>query len=190
MHIQVGMNARLFPSNWRPVREEIAFAQEHGFAYLQLPGPEQGLDAARLGDSIETVGELLRAGGVGTVMEMLILLGPDGRTAAGATPLDVLHANLPTIVGLGCERAHWHLARAGEYDAGAVQRIESMMSAQFAAALGLAKRHGFLLAWSIISRGLVCSAASQPLARRWPGCPSWVSFGISTTRRPSSRQIS
>ncbi len=90
MHIQVGMNARLFPSNWRPVREEIAFAREHGFAHLQLPGPEQGLDAARLGDSIETVGALLRAGGAGTVMEMLILLGPDGhrrwRDAARCAP--------------------------------------------------------------------------------------------------------
>jgi sugar phosphate isomerase/epimerase len=141
--IQVGINARLFPNNWRPLREEIAFARKHGFAYLQLPGPEQGLDAARLGGTIETVGALLRTDNVGTVMEMLILLGPEGRTAAGATPLEVLQANMPAIVGLGCERVHWHLARSGDYDAGAVQRVEAAMIAQLAAALELAKSHGF-----------------------------------------------
>jgi L-ribulose-5-phosphate 3-epimerase len=143
MSIQVGMNARLFPNNWRPVREEIAFAHEHGFACLQLPGTERGLDAERLGDSIEEVGALLRASGVGAVMEMLIRIGPDGRTDAGATPLDVLRANLPAIIALGCNPVHWHLGRAEKYDAGAVRQIEATMVAQCAAALDLARTHGF-----------------------------------------------
>jgi sugar phosphate isomerase/epimerase len=141
--IQVGINARLFPNNWRPLREEIAFAREHGFAHVQLPGPEQGLDTTRLGDTIDDVGALLRASGVGAVMEMLIQVGPEGRTAAGATPLDVLRANLPAIVGLGCDPVHWHLARTGDYDAEAVQRVEAAMIAQFDAALELAEAHSF-----------------------------------------------
>jgi sugar phosphate isomerase/epimerase len=143
MPIQVGMNARLFPNNWRPVREEIVFAREHGFACLQLPGPERGLDAERLGGTIEDVGALLRASGVGAVMEMLIRIGPDGRTEAGATPLDVLRANLPAIVGLGCNPVHWHLVPTGPRDPATLGVLEETFVPQLAEAVALANTHGF-----------------------------------------------
>ena len=93
------MNARLFPQNWRPVREEIAFAHQHGFQAIQLPGPEQGLDAERLGDSLEAVARLLREAGLQAVMEMAVTVDVRGRTANNCTPLDVLQANLPAIMG-------------------------------------------------------------------------------------------
>ncbi len=143
MSIQVGMNARLFPNNWRPVREEIAFACEHGFACLQLPGTERGLDAERLGDSIEMVGALLHASGVGVVMEMLIRVGPDGRSAEGATPLDVLRANLPAIVALGCNPVHWHLVPAGPRDLATLWVLEETFVPQLAEAVAIADAQGF-----------------------------------------------
>ena len=56
--IQTGMNGRFFPNNWRSARDEIAFARSAGFGCIQFPGPEAGLDADRLGDSLETVAYL------------------------------------------------------------------------------------------------------------------------------------
>jgi sugar phosphate isomerase/epimerase len=132
------MNARLFPNNWRPLRHEIAFAHEHGFECLQLPGLMRGLDAEHLGDSIATVGELLSASGVGTVMEMVVRVGPDGRTAEGATPLDVLHANLPAIIALGCNPVHWHLVPAAPMSAIELAAIEESLTPQLAAAVAIA----------------------------------------------------
>jgi hypothetical protein len=43
---EIGMNARQFPSNWRPALDEVVFAQASGFACLQFHGQEQGLAAA------------------------------------------------------------------------------------------------------------------------------------------------
>ena len=58
--IQIGMNGRFFPENWRPARDEIVFASLSGFRCLQFPGPLEGLGLERLGDSLETVAMALR----------------------------------------------------------------------------------------------------------------------------------
>jgi sugar phosphate isomerase/epimerase len=42
-NLQIGFNARLFPTNWRPVVNEIRFGAEAGFAALQFPGMEGAL---------------------------------------------------------------------------------------------------------------------------------------------------
>src|SRR5436309_1466035 len=99
--IVIGMNARLFPNNWRPARDEIAFAAAHGFEGMQFPGPEAGLDAERLGDSPATTAAALAAAHVTPVMEIMLHGGADGRTSGGATVLDLLQANLPAITTLG-----------------------------------------------------------------------------------------
>jgi hypothetical protein len=51
-NLQIGLNARLFPTNWRPVLNEIHFGAANGFAALQFPGKEEGLSAQHLGDEI------------------------------------------------------------------------------------------------------------------------------------------
>lgn len=140
--IQNGMNARLFPNNWRPAIEEVAFAAASGFDYIQFPGPEQGLDAERLGAAPEVVGSALRAVGVGAVMEMLVRIRPDGCTADGRTPVDALRANLPAIAALGIERVHWHPVRAVKFDAATARGVEAKLHAPLARALELATGHG------------------------------------------------
>lgn len=140
--IRVGMNARLFPNNWRPLRHEIAFAREHGFECLQLPGLERGLDAEHLGDTIPAISMLLQAAEIGAVMEMVVRVGPDGRTAEGATPLDVLHANLPAISALGCNPVHWHLVPAVQMSTAELEAIEESLTPQLTEAVAVAARHG------------------------------------------------
>jgi len=106
--IKVGFNARLFPNDWRPAREEIAFAHAHGFSTLQFRGPVTGLDAARLGDPFAAVATALRAARLITVMEIVVPVNRTGRTASGTTPLDALRANLPAITALPCAHVHIH----------------------------------------------------------------------------------
>lgn len=73
--IQIGLNYRDFPSNWRPARREIAFARAAGFTSMQFHGPADGLDTERLGDSPEVVGALLREAVIVPVMEIGLPLG-------------------------------------------------------------------------------------------------------------------
>lgn len=141
--IQVGMNARLFPSNWRPARDEIAFAAANNFAFLQFPGEHDGLGAARLGESPEVVGQLLEAAGVGAVMEIVVLVDAAGHTAAGSTPLEVLRANLPAIDALRCTCVHLHLAPRERAPEGAYQALEQQLAPQFAEGVSLAVAHNF-----------------------------------------------
>jgi sugar phosphate isomerase/epimerase len=143
--IQIGLNARLFPSNWRPARQEIEFAASGGFQAIQFPGPEHGLDAERLGDDFPSVAEALRQANLAPVMEMLIRVDAQGRTGAGATPLEVLRANLPAISGLGCRYVHIHLVPAEEYAAPILQQIEAGFVDGLAAGVALAQQHGFRL---------------------------------------------
>ena len=141
--IQLGMNARLFPINWRPARQEVAFAQAAGFRAVQFHGREGGVAAEHLGDPPELVAAALRAAGVTPVMEIVVRLRADGRTAAGSTPLAMLEANLPAIIALGCERVHWHLAPAEPMAAHTLRAIEIGVVPALAAAVALAEAHGF-----------------------------------------------
>ncbi len=141
--VLIGLNYRDFPTNWRPAREEIAFARAHGFASVQFHGPEGGLDAARLGDPPAAVGKLLRDAGLTPVLEMLVRVDASGRTATGATPLDVLRANLPAITALGCTRAHWHLAPLTPADRAPPGRLEGAILPQLATGVGIGAANGF-----------------------------------------------
>jgi len=141
--VPVGMNARLFPSNWRPVRDEIAFASASGFEAIQLPGQIQGLDADRLGDSFSTVAALLRSSNLIAVMEIVVLVDTAGRTKLGTTPLEVLEANLPAITTLPCARVHLHLAPSERAESSTWQSVELRLAPQLAAGVELARQHGF-----------------------------------------------
>jgi sugar phosphate isomerase/epimerase len=137
------MNARLFPGNWRPVTEEIAFAHAAGFAAVQVPGPEHGLDAERLGASVPAVREALADAGIEAVMEMLVRVDAAGLTASRMTPLEMLEANLPAITTLPCTYAHWHLAPIEPMDDATMQALEQSLVPQCLIATEYARQHGF-----------------------------------------------
>ena len=139
----VGINARLFPANWRPVRHEIDFAHQHGLQAIQLPGPEQGLGAERLGDSLADVARLLRETGVRAVMEMAIQVDLRGRTINNHSPLDVLQANLPAITTLNINPVHWHLVLPRDTTLADVANFETRILDTLAEAVAVAQAHGF-----------------------------------------------
>jgi L-ribulose-5-phosphate 3-epimerase len=141
--ILLGMNARLFPSNWRPLGDEIAFAAQAGFASLQVNGREQGIDAEYLGEAPEAAGAALRAARIAPVMEIVVRLLPGGQTATGLTPLDVLYANLPAVMALGCVCVHWHLAPATRMSYTELRELERGVIPQLAEAVTIAGQHGF-----------------------------------------------
>jgi len=141
--IQIGMNGRFFPANWRPARDEIVFARMAGFQCIQFPGPPEGLGVERLGDSLATVSLALRRARVGAVMEMVVPLYGNGRTAAGQTPLDVLRANLQAITTLPCRRVHWHIVLKETLPSAQVAALEESLLPQLAAGVELGRVHGF-----------------------------------------------
>lgn len=141
--IQIGLNARLFPSNWRPVVQEIAFAQENSFKAIQLPGTPEGLGEARLGASLDVVSKALKRAGLTAVMEIVIHVDDNGLTEAGLTPLQILEANLPAITWLPCPLVHWHLVSNGTLEAGIIHRLEHSLLPQFRSAVALARKFGF-----------------------------------------------
>src|SRR4051794_24219899 len=107
-NLQIGLNARLFPNNWRPVLNEITFAAAYGFAALQFPGKEDGLANSHLGAEIPLVRDALQQTGIVAVMEIMIRVDAMGSTASGRTPIEILTANLPAITGLNCRCVHIH----------------------------------------------------------------------------------
>jgi L-ribulose-5-phosphate 3-epimerase len=152
--VRIGFNARLFPNNWRPAREEIEFARLNGFRAIQFRAKEAGTDEAHLADPFATVAVALRSADVTVALEMVILLDERGRNAAGQTPLDVLIANLPCIHGLPCRYVHWHLApvaivhgaQGAVFDETRIRAWEAALVPQFEAGLALGQRHGFRFA--------------------------------------------
>lgn len=139
----IGINGRFFPGNWRPARTEIDFAQQNGFRALQLPGKEEGLQPAHLGDEPSVVGDLLAKVGIMAVMEIVVRIDARGRTKSGKTPLEVLQANLPAITTLPCSYVHWHLALSEWPGEPAIRRLEEALAPQFAAAVEMAQEQGF-----------------------------------------------
>ncbi|MEZ4725948.1 MAG: TIM barrel protein [Caldilineaceae bacterium] len=141
--VQVGMNGRFFPANWRPAREEIAFAQAANFTALQFAVRDGHWTEERLGDPFATVHELLAAAGLTAVMEIVVIINAQGRTRQGLTPLEVLQANLPAITGLHCAAVHWHLAPAEMMTTATVTQVERALLPQFRQAVDLAQEHHF-----------------------------------------------
>jgi L-ribulose-5-phosphate 3-epimerase len=180
--IPIGFNARLFPNNWRPAREEIGFARANGFAAIQFRARNEGTGEDYLGDSFAAVAGML------AVLEMVILIGPDGRTATDQTQLDVLQANLPIIRALPCRHAHWHLAPSNPIDAGAARALEVTLIKQFRQAVAIAVDHGFQFATENNEpdeRLFATPASCEAMLDEVPGLGL---CGISTTPRRETRR--
>jgi len=141
--IQIGLNARLFPNNWRPARQEIAFAQKNRFQTIQLPGPPDGLGKERLGDDLPTISKILNDASITAVMEIVIHLQDNGRTKDGKTPLDILKANLLAITTLPCPYVHWHLVSIGTLEPAPIRRLEKSFLPQFIKAVQIAQDNNF-----------------------------------------------
>ena len=141
--MQIGFNGRFFKENWRPALQEIEFGYRHGFRALQFQGTEQGVSTRHLGTEISYVGDALEGAGIVAVMEIVVRINASGRTASGQTPLDVLQANLPAIIGFPCHYVHWHLAAEKPRDPSAISGMEKELLTQFIGAVGLAQRHSF-----------------------------------------------
>ena len=142
--IKIGMNGRFYPSNKQTARDEIVFAKMAGFECIQFPGPPNGLDMVRLGDSLDVVGMALRRAGITAVMEMVIPLYGNGLTAEGDAPLDVLRANLQAIQALHCTHAHWHIVAAEPMTTVELRALEQQMIPQMITAVALAQTHRFI----------------------------------------------
>lgn len=143
MKIPIGFNARLFPNNWRPALQEIAFGAQHGFAAIQFPGIERGCSEAFLGASYADVRQALELGQITPVMEIVARLGLDGHTNDGLTPLDLLTNNLPAVIGLGCACVHWHMVVPLDTTDEQALAFEKSMIPQFQQGVALASQHGF-----------------------------------------------
>jgi L-ribulose-5-phosphate 3-epimerase len=143
--VQLGMNGRFFPSNWRPARQEIAFAQAAGFQSMQFAVRDEALGEAKLGDSFATVAALLQAAQLTPAMEILVRIDTAGRAPDGSTPLAILEANLPAITALPCQTVHWHLAIREPMTRAAVADLEAALYPQLTAGVALAQQHGFRL---------------------------------------------
>jgi sugar phosphate isomerase/epimerase len=162
--IKIGMNARLFPSNWRPAVDEVAFAASAGFDLLQLPGPESGLGPERLGAEPAEVASALAAAQLGSVMEIVLRVGRDARTTSGARARDVLAANLPAVKALGCRSVHIHPAPA-EPLAGAVERVEEALIGELRVCAELAADAGTRLGFEHNEPGLALFVGPERCAQ-------------------------
>jgi sugar phosphate isomerase/epimerase len=141
--IKVGLNARLFQNNWRPALQEIEFAQKVGFQAIQFPGKENGLNEEALGNSFSGVSKSLIQNKITPVMEILIRLENNGKTVSGKSPVEILRANLPAIVQLGCKHVHWHLVPNSPKMIDDYSHFESSLFPQFEKAVELAYDNGF-----------------------------------------------
>jgi L-ribulose-5-phosphate 3-epimerase len=141
--IPIGLNYRDFPGNWRAAREEIAFARAHSFGGIQFHGREAGLSEDDIGGTFAEVGAALRAAALAPTMEIMARVDTDGRTGAGQTPLDLLRANLPAILALGCACVHWHLVPIGEANPTAWSALERALVPQLVTEAELGAAHGF-----------------------------------------------
>lgn len=141
--IHIGMNDRLFPSNWRPITQDILFAQAHGFTHIQFHGRPNGLGAEALGAALDETGAALRDAHVGAVMEIIVRLDATCRTPEGKRPIEVLEANLPAITALGCTHVHWHPVQSERLDASGLRALERRLYKQLTAGVELSRGHGF-----------------------------------------------
>lgn len=143
--IIIGMNDRLFPTNKRPILEDIAFAAANGLRAIQFHGPPDGLSETQLGASLKETGAALRDHGVAAVMEILVFVDSKGLHESGKTPLDILRANMGAIQALGCIHVHWHLALR-KHDRDNADVLEQAIVSQAAQAAAIGNEHGFRFA--------------------------------------------
>ncbi len=145
--IRIGLNARLFPGNWRPVREEIALAKKYGFRSIQLSVKTEAATEKWLDDSFEETARLLDDAKLDCVMEIRLFLNKHGVNNDGKTPMDILNENLTAIKELPCKYVHWHWApdwSLAEEEDGVVRGLEQSLIPQLREAVGLARAHNFI----------------------------------------------
>lgn len=85
--LQIGINGRFFPTNWRPALDEIAFIQANNLRALQFHGNEAGLAAKQLGSELAVVSAALRDANIAAVMEIIVRVDARGRTTRNGNGL-------------------------------------------------------------------------------------------------------
>jgi len=140
-----GYNARLFPHNWRPLREELAFARKHGFNALQIRRDDSVIDEHHLGDSFLDISRLMRKNSLIPTVELVMHLDENCRTPGGVMPLELFEANLPAIQALNSALVHWHLVPLPGCSPTAAAAMERSLVAQFAAGVATAQIYGIQL---------------------------------------------
>jgi L-ribulose-5-phosphate 3-epimerase len=121
-NLHIGINGRFFANNWRPAFHEIKFAKQNKFAAIQFQGKEDGLQAEHLGASLEEVGAKLKEHNLTAVMEILLKVDEQGKTASKNMPIEVLEFNLEAIKNLSCIGVHWHFVPLSQMDEAAKAR--------------------------------------------------------------------
>lgn len=144
MGVKLGMNARIFPANWRPIREEIAFASSVGFRALQFARRGEALNETILDDAFDRVRDLLTEADIAPVMEIMVFVGQNGKTIDNTTPLDALRANLIAIRELEIKRVHWHIVPKETVAGESARRLEARLYPQLSEAVSIADSEGFI----------------------------------------------
>jgi hypothetical protein len=161
---QIGFNARLFESNWRPASEEVLFGAANGFVALQFPGKVSGLDATHLGSEIKGVRQALAQAGMMAVMEIILGVNEQGFTRSGQTPHEVITANLPAIAGLSCRCVHFHFVPWDGTPATALPQMERRLISSLDVCAGIGKEWGFRLGLEHNEREIGLFASPQACA--------------------------
>jgi L-ribulose-5-phosphate 3-epimerase len=143
--ISIGFNARLFPANWRPVRDEMAVARACGFEALQIRQDDSFIDENHLGNSFLDISRMLRKSNLIITVELVMHVNELGLTPKGATPAELLEANLPAIQALSCQYVHIHLVPRASYTPERIAAMETGLVSQLAAGAATARHYGFLL---------------------------------------------
>lgn len=162
--MQIGFNARLFPTNWRPVLDEIHFGATNGFGALQLPGKADGLAAEHLGAEIPVVRQALDEAGISAVMEIIMGVDERGYSAAGHTPHEVITANLPAIASLRCRYVHFHFVQRAHVMPAQLPALENCLLASLDVAAGIGKEWGFRMGLEHNEREVGLFASPQACA--------------------------
>jgi L-ribulose-5-phosphate 3-epimerase len=140
-----GYNARLFPANWRPFREELAFAQSAGFSALQVRRDDSSIDEKHLGDSFLDLSRMMRKARVLVTVELVMHVDEKGRTPGGITPTELFESNLPAVQALNVSLVHWHLVAKAGLSPQALTALENALIPQFAAGVATAEKYGIHL---------------------------------------------
>ena len=143
MAIQIGFNGRFFPENWRPLQQEVTFAHQQGFAYIQFALRDDYLRESTLKAHFDTASTLLQQANLQAVMEIMVTVDAQGHPTTGGTLLDSLKDNLPAITRLPCTHVHWHLVPATPLDEGGLDQLEQQLTPVFQQAVELADKHHF-----------------------------------------------
>ena len=140
--VLIGWNGRFFPNNWRPITQEISFAQSCGLGSIQFSDRSEGFKTA-LGLDWPAAADLIAQAAITAVLEIVVQVNEAGLTPFGASPLDILRANLGFITTLPCPYVHWHLVPINPMQSDTIRNLETSLIPQFHQALEIASKHNF-----------------------------------------------